>query len=363
MSEMNNGLNPEQPGEAQSGQQDYHNQQYQTGQQDYNNPQYQNDQSGYGTDTGYNSQQYNGSGQNNDFGSQQYNNYTQNTGYNNQQYNNYAQNNGYGTQQYDGYAQNNGYDNQQYGGYDQNNGYDSQQYGGYAQNSGYDNQQYNNYGQGNGYNNQPYNNYGPTGGYNNYGQGGGYNNQPYHNYGPGYNNPYGYNNQPYANPQGAYNRSMPAPEPVTNIFYYILMALTAAATIINIFAAKGLITNMFSAIDLETAAGTDFATMYSSMLYSFTNAPGYSAYATLNSLFRFAILAVSIIDIVQVHKKGYPILGLILFTIFCKPGYFIWRAYVLKQKKTVPVLFTVSYVLLYIIYFLWSFFYMISLMP
>ncbi len=156
---------------------------------------------------------------------------------------------------------------------------------------------------------------------------------------------------------------MPAPEPVTNIFYYILMALTAAATIINIFAAKGLITNMFSAIDLETAAGTDFATMYSSMLYSFTNAPGYSAYAALNSLFSFAILAVSIIDIVQVHKKGYPILGLILFTIFCKPGYFIWRAYVLKQKKTVPVLFTVSYVLLYIIYFLWSFFYMISLMP
>ena len=333
MSEMNNGLNPEQPGEAQSGQQDYHNQQYQTGQQDYNNPQYQtgqqdynnpqyqNDQSGYGTDTGYNNQQYNGSGQNNDFGSQQYNNYTQNAGYNNQQYNNYAQNNGY------------------------------------------DSQQYNNYGQGNGYNNQPYNNYGPTGGYNNYGQGGGYNNHPYHNYGPGYNNSYGYNNQPYANPQGAYNRSMPAPEPVTNIFYYILMALTAAATIINIFAAKGLITNMFSAIDLETAAGTDFATMYSSMLYSFTNAPGYSAYAALNSLFSFAILAVSIIDIVQVHKKGYPILGLILFTIFCKPGYFIWRAYVLKQKKTVPVLFTVSYVLLYIIYFLWSFFYMISLMP
>lgn len=350
MSETNNGQNPEQSQETQ----------------------YQNGQPDPGADNGSDNQLNNGYAQNNSYDNQQYNGYAQNSGYDNQQYSSYTQNNGYGSQQYNGYAQNNGYGSQQYNNYAQNGGYDSQQYNGYAQNNGYNNQQYNGYAQNGGYNNQPYNNYGPISGYdnqqyNNYGQGNGYNNQPYNNYGQGYNNPYGYNNQPYsqqpyANPQGAYNRPMPALEPVTNVFYYILMALTAVTTIISILAAKGLITNMFSAIDLDAAAGTDFATMYSSMLYSFTNAPGYSAYATLNSLLGFAILAVSIIDIVQVHKKGYPILGLILFTILCKPGYFIWRAYVLKQKKTIPVLFTVSYVVLYIIYFFWAFSYMLSLM-
>lgn len=275
----------------------------------------------------YNGQQYNA--QNNDpnynngqyYGGQQYYNSGQ-PGYNGQQYYNNGQNTGYNNQQY--YGPGTGYNNGQY--YNQNNG----QY--YGQNGSYNNGQY----------------YNPNNGQY-YGQNNTYNSGQY------------YGGPQYTNPQAAYRPAEPVREPVSNVFCYILMALTAISAIIGIIAARGLITNMFSSIDLNAIAGEDFMSMYSSMMNSFANAPGYSAYSVLNSLLGFAIIVISIIDIVHVHKKGYPILGMILFTIFCKPGYFIWRAYVLKQKKTVPVLFTVAYVLLYIFYFFWSFYFMLNL--
>lgn len=290
-------------------------------------PETQNSRQGHPDQSDTNGQQYHdprnndpnyNSGQN--YGGQQYYNGGQNAGYDNQQY--YGPDNGSNNGQY--YGPNNG----QY--YNQNNNYSNEQY--YNQNNG----QY--YGQNNGYNNGQY-----------YGQNSNYNNGQY------------YGGQQYANPQTAYRPAEPAGEPVTNIFCYILMALTAISAIIGIIAAKGIITNMFASVDFNAIAGDDFASTYSSMMNSFANAPGYSAYSVLNSLLGFAIIVISIIDIVHVHKKGYPILGMILFTIFCKPGYFIWRAYVLKQKKTVPVLYTVAFVLLYIIYFFWSFYFMLSL--
>lgn len=321
--EMHNSENPSNNSGSQynNPQQDGPGQPYANAQQYYNNdpnsdPNYNNGQQYYDNgQTGYGGQPYYNNGQN--YGGQQYYN-------NGQQYYNNGQS-GYNGQQYYNNGQT-GYNGQQY--------YNNGQY--YGQNAGYNNGQY--YGQNAGYNNGQY-----------YGQNNGYNNGQY------------YNGQQYANPQAGYNSAKPVGEPVNNIFCYILMALTAISAIIGIIAAKGLITNMFSSIDFNAIAGEDFMSMYSSMMESFASAPGYSAYSVLNSLLGFAIIAISIVDIVHVHKKGYPILGMILFTIFCKPGYFIWRAYVLKQKKTVPVLYTVAYVLLYLIYFFWSFYFMLNL--
>ncbi len=323
MSEMNNNnQNAESGPEIQNSEnnmvQNENNQQY-YGYPQYNNdqqyngyPQYDNNQQGYPNQPYANGQQnynnpYYTDGQQNYNGQQYYNNGQQN--YNNQQYYNNGQNTAYNDQQY--YGQNTGYNNQPY----------------YGQNTAYNNQQY-------------------------YGQNAGYNNQQY----------YGYGQQPYANPQAAFRPAEPVREPVTNTFCYLLMALTAISAIIGIIAAKGLITNMFSSIDFNSIAGEDFASVYSSMMYSFANAPGYSAYSVLSSLLGFAGIIVAIIDIVHVHKNGYPILGLILFTIFCRPAYFIWRAYVLKQKKTIPVLYLVGYIVLYLVYFFWSFFFMLSIM-
>lgn len=317
--------------------------QYYDGQQSNGYPQYDNSRQSYPEQSYANGQQYYNNGQ------QQYGS-GQNTGYNNGQY--YGQNNG---QQYYNSNQNTGYNNQQY--YGQNTSYNNGQY--YGQNNSYNNGQY--YGQNNNYNNGQY--YGAGSGYNNgqYYGASGYNNGQYYGQNNAYNGGQYYGGPQYTNPHAAFRPAEPVREPVSNVFCYILMALTAISAIIGIIAARGLITNMFSSIDLNAIAGEDFMSMYSSMMNSFANAPGYSAYSILSSLLGFAIIAVSIIDIVHVHKKGYPILGMILFTIFCKPGYFIWRAYVLKQKKLVPVLFTVAYVLLYIFYFFWSFYFMLNL--
>ncbi len=360
MSEINpNNQNTEFDPETQNSRQDHPDQSDTNGQQYYdprnNDPNYNSGQNyggqqyyNGGQNAGYDNQQYygpdNGSNNGQYYGPNNGQYYNQNNSCNNGQY--YNQNSSYNNGQY--YGQNNGCSNGQY--YNQNNNYNSGQY--YNQNNNYSNGQY--YNQNNGqYYNQNNGQY--------YGQNNGYNNGQYYGQNSNYNNGQYYGGQQYANPQTAYSPAEPAGEPVTNTFCYILMALTAISAIIGIIAAKGIITNMFASVDFNAIAGDDFASTYSSMMNSFANAPGYSAYSVLNSLLGFAIIVISIIDIVHVHKKGYPILGMILFTIFCKPGYFIWRAYVLKQKKTVPVLYTVAYVLLYIIYFFWSFYFMLSL--
>ena len=304
-----------------------------------NNPDHNNDQYNSGQQTYDNGQQY----------------YGQNTGYNNEQY--YNQNGGYNNGQY--YSQNVDYNNGQY--YNQNGGYNNGQY--YGQNVDYNN------GQQPGYQNQQYNNYGQNGGQY-YNQNGGYNNGQYYNPNAGYNGQYYgpnggqqyYGQQPFPNAQAAFAPAEPVREPVTNVFYYILMGLTALTLLLTLLTAKDLITTMFSGVDYDTMAGQDFASIYSSLMETYaSNASGYTVYSLLNYLLGFAIIALSIVDIVLVYKKGYPIVGLILFTIFFKPGYFLWRAHVVKQKKTIPLLFTIGYVVFYIIYFLWCFSFMLNL--
>lgn len=321
-------------------------------------------------------------GQNNAYSDGQYRNYGQDNGqyyaFDNGQYQNYGQSNGQfnagNNGQYQNYGQNNGqfnaYNNGQYQNYGQNNGqynaYNNGQYQNYGQNNeqynAYNNGQYQNYGQNNGqysgYNNGQYQNYGQ-----NNGQYSGYNNGQYQNYGQNntYNGPYsGYQNgQPYANPQAGYQQAPASQEPVTNIFCYILMALLGISTIVSIVYAVNMLSTTFSSIaDFDLANNGDFYSLYSSMMNEIVNSVAPSPlYSMFIYLLKFAIIVFAVIDIVLAHKGGYPITGLILFAIFLKPGYFLWRAYALKQKKTIPVLFTVSYVLVYFIYFIWCFSY------
>lgn len=206
-----------------------------------------------------------------------------------------------------------------------------------------------------GYNNGQY--YNPQPGYNN---GQYYNPQPDYNNGQYYNyNPYPY---PYPNPQAAYQQAQPVQQPVSNVFYYILMALTAVSAILTIAATIIMIRSavegsLFSSL----TPGQDYASIYALLLDAFSNSPTLSLYPPLNQILRIAILVISIIDIAHVRGKGYPILGMVLFAIFFKPGYFIWRAYAAKQPKLVPVLFTVFYVFLYVGYFFWCVSYLINL--
>ena len=267
-------------------------------------------------------------------------NYGQNAGYNNGQYQNYAQNANYNNKQYQNYTQNTDYNNGQYQNYTQNTAYNNGQFQNYGQNTGYNNGQFQNYGQNTAYN---YN----SGQQYNYSQNTGYGNGSYYN--PNYGQP------PYANPQAPWQQAAFVREPVSNVFYYILMALTAVSTVVSIIFAMKLLNDTMSSLNFNSVAGQDFLSIYSAMMADITASAPSVLYTLFTYMARFAILALSITDIVIVHKKGYPIVGLILFTIFCKPGYFLWRAYTVKQKKLIPVLFTVFYVLAYVVYFIWCF--------
>lgn len=308
----------------------------------------------YGQNTDYNSGQYQNYTQNADYNNGQYQNYAQNANYNNEQYQNYTQNTDYNNGQYQNYTQNIAYNNGQYQNYGQNTAYNNGQFQNYGQNTDYNNGQYQNYGQNAGYNNGQYQNYGQNTAYNynngqqyNYGQNAGYGNGSYYN--PNYGQP------PYANPQAPWQQAAPVREPVTNIFYYILMGLTAVSTIVSIVFAMKLLNDAIYSLDYNSFASGDFFTIYSAMMADVTASASSVLYTLFTYMSKFAILALSITDIVLVHKKGYPIVGMILFTIFCKPGYFLWRAHTVKQKKLIPVLFTVFYVLAYVVYFFWCF--------
>ena len=52
-------------------------------------------------------------------------------------------------------------------------------------------------------------------------------------------------------------------------------------------------------------------------------------------------VAFMILDIVQLRNVGKKITGAILFAIFLRPAYFIWRAHLLGEKKLIPIIYAV----------------------
>ena len=81
---------------------------------------------------------------------------------------------------------------------------------------------------------------------------------------------------------------------------------------------------------------------YPELLYS----GGYVACSVIAFALSIAMIVFLVLDIVKINKAGYKITGLILFAIFLRPGYYIWRAYILGRKKTFPIIYTVIYSLL-----------------
>ena len=67
------------------------------------------------------------------------------------------------------------------------------------------------------------------------------------------------------------------------------------------------------------------------------------------------------LDIVKISNQKYKITGLVLFAIFLRPGYYIWRAHVLKRKMTFPIIYTIAYSGVTVAYFFYSFYKVFSL--
>lgn len=239
----------------------------------------------------------------------------------------YQQQNQANAQNNNPYGNQNGYNNQYNNPYGNQNGYNNQNNNPYGNQNGYNNQYNNPYGNQNGYNNQNNNPYGNQNGYNNQ-----YNN-PYGNQN-GYNNYNNYNNQ-YNNP----NRAMHGN--VSDIFCYVLLVLMPLANIISI------ITYDMTIKVLQGISFTEsFYDEYMNGIVELSSQPAYMALAMISNVISIGYIVFVILDIVKIHKENYKITGLILFAIFLKPGYFLWRAHVLGRKKTGPVIYTIAYCVL-----------------
>ena len=127
--------------------------------------------------------------------------------------------------------------------------------------------------------------------------------------------PYGQSNQPYG--QQPYGQ-------VRDIFCNILLVLLPLRLILSMVYT----TISFSGIDNNGM-----------MDFSANGAVG--VLAILSNLLFIGYIIFVILDIIEVNKAKYKITGLILFAILFNLGYYLWRAYILGRKKTVPIIYTV----------------------
>lgn len=158
-----------------------------------------------------------------------------------------------------------------------------------------------------------------------------------------YGNPNGYQNNQYGNPNGyQYNhaygyQNQPVHGKVSNVFCYILLVIMPLSNIISM-----MMYNMVFGL-MEGLSYEELYTEYVERVMELATAPGYMTLSMLTYALSIGFIVFVILDIVKVHKQNYKITGLILFAIFLKPGYYLWRAHVLGEKKTIPVLYTIGH--------------------
>lgn len=120
---------------------------------------------------------------------------------------------------------------------------------------------------------------------------------------------------------------------VKNTFCYILMALMAASSLIMFFM-SGFVLDGFielGALDIEGL----FELLGDSGLYV--------VLSYLGDMLMWLIVIFLILDIIGLHKANYRITGAILFALFLRPLYFIWRAHLLGKKKMGGILYALCY--------------------
>ena len=151
-----------------------------------------------------------------------------------------------------------------------------------------------------------------------------------------------YNNgqQMYGNGNPQYNQNTWAPQeqhgPVSDIFCYLLLIIMPLREIISMVSAS----SIFQSMTYESIMDGS----YMNVMYS----GNYVIFSLLSYALLAAFIIFVVIDIVKINKQNYKILGLILFAIFLKPGYYVWRAHLLERKMAFPIVYTVLYSLLII---------------
>jgi len=113
---------------------------------------------------------------------------------------------------------------------------------------------------------------------------------------------------------------------------YILMAVIAITQIVS-FAVNVIASRAYSMG--ETIEEIIDATLL------IAQEPSMLILSTISDLLFWITVVFMVLDIIQLYKAGKKIGGAIAFAIFLRPAYFIWRAHLLGQKKTVPIVYAV----------------------
>lgn len=137
-----------------------------------------------------------------------------------------------------------------------------------------------------------------------------------------------------------YNQNTWTPQeqhgPVSDIFCYLLLIIMPLREIISMISSSSIFKSMTYDSIMDGS--------YMNIMYS----GKYVVFSLLSYALLAAFIIFVVIDIVKINKQNYKILGLILFAIFLKPGYYVWRAHLLKRKMAFPIVYTVFYSLLII---------------
>ncbi len=118
-----------------------------------------------------------------------------------------------------------------------------------------------------------------------------------------------------------------------NIYVPFLMILIAVSCIV------AFISNVMAAEAYEI--GNTLEEVMDAILM-IASQPKYQMLTTISDCAFFITVGLLILDISQVKKAGKSTKGMILFAIFFRPAYFIWRAHLLGERKTGPVLYAVG---------------------
>lgn len=149
--------------------------------------------------------------------------------------------------------------------------------------------------------------------------------------------------KPYQwNTERSYDTYAPYEEPKTEVKQavgYILMVLVAVSSVV------GLVYN--SLLSCVYSMGDTLEEIVD-VTITVSQEPVMVLLSTITDILFWAIVVCIIIDIIQLRKAGKNITGAILFAIFLRPAYFIWRAHLLAQKKLVPIIYAIAVYLIFI---------------
>lgn len=152
---------------------------------------------------------------------------------------------------------------------------------------------------------------------------------------------YGQHHQGYQQ-YGYYGQNI-VQDTVKNFYHGILMILYPISFIISVIMVQ------------QTFQMMDFESLMTGNYLAITSTGWYSTLSSISSLLSLAMTVFFILDIAQIYKSRCNIVGLVLFAILCKPGYFLWRAHILRRPKTGAIAYTIFLGGLFLWYILWVF--------